>query len=375
MEWGEVELPPYLQAKRSQARYIPAGGGKKRKRRLKPLPEACDPANTLRVASVEEGRGGGVCQASSLVTSCRSFTFATTKIHSGRPHPTLVPMPCTVRYKSSMLEESMTDFRTSVSVKESRKWEHVRAAIEVQRCWRGHQARKGVWRADGVMAHHMALKIQRIWRGKLGRGLAALRLKELRAEAAEKLNALYWGFKGREKARGARVHVYHRAACVLQQHYRGRLARQFMQELREKRRIASATRLQSHWRQVMGRREAASERANQGREEAILREVGNEHMKGKLVKLLLEMEVMMPEAEVLHYGHCMLCRCHDYDAASDLFRRGLQHYPKSAPLRYASAISLQMGWSSVGRWKAPHPEAYERGQVLMQEAWVLDPDR
>lgn len=83
--------------------------------------------------------------------------------------------------------------------------------------------------------------IQRHWRGFVGRKIAQKRFKDF-TEAALNVERVYRGHLGRKEAAKMRLTIHlHRAACVLQRHYRAKLARRYVSEERARQIAASQT--------------------------------------------------------------------------------------------------------------------------------------
>lgn len=126
--------------------------------------------------------------------------------------------------------------------------EELWAAVEIQRCWRGHLGRvrwelayEAVWSREAA-----ARRLQRYVRGWLARTrVHRLRKRNARAEfqrarrrfkAAQKIQALARGDQARKRVEAHRQRIYH-AATTIQRHYRGHRFRCHMWELLQAKRV------------------------------------------------------------------------------------------------------------------------------------------
>jgi hypothetical protein len=102
------------------------------------------------------------------------------------------------------------------------------------------------WRNAG------ALFLQRMWRGSIGRGIASQR-RRLYTKAALDVQRVYRGHCGRKLAAKARLVIHlHRAAILLQRHWRARLAKRFVSE-EKARQIAASQMIERIYRGHIGR--------------------------------------------------------------------------------------------------------------------------
>ena len=100
--------------------------------------------------------------------------------------------------------------------------------------------------------HNSSSTIQRHWRGFVGRKIARKRFKNF-SSAALNIQRVYRGHLGRKEAAKMRLTIHlHRAACVLQRHYRAKLARRYVSEERA-RQIAASQMIQRVYRGHGGR--------------------------------------------------------------------------------------------------------------------------
>ena len=128
-----------------------------------------------------------------------------------------------------------------------------RAALFVQRNWRGMMGRRRYW---AKKKEEWAVRIvQRNWRGKAGREVFLQKRKE--REAASMVQRI---FRGRLAKR--RVHSIRdrreKSAIFVQKAFRAKMAREYAFRLREQRN--AAIEIQRTWRGCLGRRRAAMER-------------------------------------------------------------------------------------------------------------------
>ena len=94
--------------------------------------------------------------------------------------------------------------------------------------------------------------IQRRWRGYVGRKIARHRFEEY-SKAALNVQRVFRGHRGRKDAVKMKLTIHlHRAACVIQRHYRAKLARRYVSEERA-RQIAASQMIQRVYRGHGGR--------------------------------------------------------------------------------------------------------------------------
>ncbi|CAM9502410.1 unnamed protein product [Scytosiphon promiscuus] len=127
-------------------------------------------------------------------------------------------------------------------------WELHRAAIEIQRAWRGYLARVEFWTDGGAGLHAVATRVQRIFRGWRGKVRAAKLLVGKRERAATMITALGRGYQGRQEAKRSRVDRLNLTAAKIQNHFRSRAARRWRAQLALAANMRCAGHIQAVWR-------------------------------------------------------------------------------------------------------------------------------
>ena len=249
---------------------------------------------------------------------------------------------------------------------------------EMQRVVRGAVARAVIWdpfrRDMNPGAQRAAMRVQRRWRGVLGRKIGVEGLRRRERLAATKMSSAWRGRRGRIVAKVERVAEADEAAAYVQRCYRGRRGQQVYNAYREDVRKRKASIIQRSWLQrvararVGRRRDFFRDADDRAKNFSIfLRKLKFQRKRNDFTTRSMDDDVV---GEVLRYfsaifdddrcallygAHSLMIE-EDFDDAAELLAMGRRRYPENSSVLYASAICAAIAWPRTTKFRVRRPE-------------------